>query len=168
MALKTDDYPGTSMAPAHGSFLEDLNGQLDARTDWRRLEVKHDDLTAGAGAQAVDLAPLSATRAARVTDVFLRLDEEFSGGGSGSVTASVGESESPSNISLIKTLEDVFTGAGLGFKALATSDKGTRIDANETMILPAGDSVRVNITADVDVNLLTTGELSIYVGFALL
>ncbi len=122
------------------------------------LRVTTADLTAAAVAQVIAFAapiPAKAVILARGFD----LVTVFAGGGSASAVVDFGDD---ANDDGWFDGEDVFTGAGLGPKVVPGT-AGAFIVAEAADMGVAARTPQIEITADIDVNLLTTGDLTAWV-----
>lgn len=118
--------------------------------------VGHADLTAEATSQAITLYTM--TRPGLVLDEFGVVSTPFTGGSASTCTAALGSGVDADEFF---TAHDILGGAGL--IGNADGDKGVSRDGAGTATLQADDTIVLTIAADVNVDLLTAGSLTIYV-----
>lgn len=116
------------------------------------------DLTASAVSEAFNFTD-AIPKKAMVVGSWFRLDVVFAGGGASSAVVDVGDGTDPDGY---VDNEDVFTGATLGQRTTPTTAPAL-LNENGLDIGGAARTPTVKITSDVDVDQLTTGEVTVFI-----
>jgi hypothetical protein len=124
---------------------------------WTR-RYQFGDFAAAAVSKVIDITNIRA--GALIEGAFILLVQNFTGGGSGSATFSMGTTGSAT---AYVNAANVFAGAAANdpiFRAGATQVPGTAMNATHPT---QSATLRLTLTVDVNTNLLTTGILDIFV-----
>lgn len=143
-----------------GGSLDDLS-DLGDRLYYREFQVTVADLDAAAVTQTIEDAAANAFPArARLRGYILNVDTLFAGGASSAATVDIGIAAGESDV--LSDGADVFTGAATGERY----GSGTNTVAEHPVDL-GGKRLRVAVTSDVNVDTLTTGDLTVKVWYSI-
>jgi len=123
-----------------------------------KKQVTDTDLTASATSESFNFGSAIPAKAI-VTAAWFDLDEVFAGGGASSAVVDVGDGTDADGY---VDNEDVFTGATLGQRSTPTTAP-VLLDSNGVDIAGGARTPAVLITSDVNVDTLTTGDLTAYI-----
>lgn len=137
---------------------------------WYKVQITYANLAAAAltgDYQFPNLIPDGSI----VEDVYVQLTQEFSGGAVASATLEIGDAGAPYSNWI--PAQNVFTGAGTGYKATNVSDRGTRLYTSATNlplrmpVFGANRPVFARLrTTGANTNALTQGAVTVWIGFA--
>lgn len=116
------------------------------------------DLTTAGVSQSFDFSD-AIPKKALVVAAWPRLDVVFAGGGASSAVVDVGDG---TDVDGYVDNEDMFTGAALGQRTTPATAPAL-LDGNPVDIGATARTPTVAITSDVNVDTLTTGELSVFI-----
>jgi len=135
-------------------------------TRMARIRLTHEQFHAAVISKQIVLPALSETQLVRLVDLWLALVEEFGDGIAATLTAAfleVGESYTPDPNGLLPAVS-LFTGVGVGPKALAPGDKGPQIEPGETSLLYPGENLTAVLTVSgADLDTLVSGVVDVIV-----
>lgn len=171
MALDPVRYRGTSMDPAHTSFIADVNAELallaglTGTVQETVLDITTADLvTAGPNEDIPFNLPTALD--ALILDVVIRLVTPFTGGGASSVAVVIGHDLGGVGILEYIDAANVFSAVSSpGFVGRALADKGSEFVNTQSSVLAGGENINFRLFSDVNVNTLTAGRLVVHVFF---
>lgn len=154
--LRTDQQATSTLRAVYAA---DRDVYLEATPDVIKKTITPSDLTAAALQQDINFSSLLPAYA-QVTGVWFKLDANFGGGGATTATVSIGDTTLPVGW---WNAESVIAPAGLGVKT-SPATSGVFL-ARACDIDSAARTPVIRFASDVNVNTLTTGNLTAYIHF---